>query len=300
MANAPCFANSWTDSTVAGVTTNAIIDLTNRLIPTAGASIPGNGLVVGSEAGVSAPVWPIPVSVSSFDVLRTIIQKPNSVPVSDWNSASFNTCDSSGNWLAGIGLGNLLDTGPRKTSLSRGLAGVWPTAATYYGVHAAHFGSPPFPSPLSQVSYSTNGVCAGPNLEPGCCPPDPSIDARLNQIITYLQFLMNHQQTGASTGWVDGVRHVGVTGAGHLDFVGKATAVRAEVTTVPPSVSIVTGDPTFYWDLGFITPLAIDIPLRGQRLVFNPEIFAMPPQATGVSWSLTAGAVADLIELEPA
>jgi hypothetical protein len=103
-----------------------------------------------------------------------------------------------------------------------------------------------------------------------------------------------------STSWVDGVRHDNLSGAGHLELVDAATAVRVEVSVVPPGVSLTPGDPNFFWDMGFITPLAIDVPLRGQRLVFNPEIFLIPPQTTGVAWSIPAGGIISIIELLPA
>jgi hypothetical protein len=72
-----------------------------------------------------------------------------------------------------------------------------------------------------------------------------------------------------------------------------------EISTIPPGIDVHPGDPQFYFDLGFITPIAVNVPLRGQRLVFNPQSFALPQFADGLAWTLPVGAVINLVELLP-
>lgn len=153
-------------------------------------------------------------------------------------------------------------------------------------------------SPWSVSSTLAYTCGAGPNVPVvPCCPPDPSTEIRLNQMF---QLLVNLQLGGSSqelTSWTDGIRHTGLRDTGRLVMSPGAVGARCEVTFVPPQTQILPGNPNFHWNLGFITPIALDVPLRGQRLVFNPQSFAFPVQADGVSWTLLNGAVMNLVEL---
>lgn len=141
--------------------------------------------------------------------------------------------------------------------------------------------------------------CAGGNAPAqDCCPPDPTTNALLVQIRNLIENLQ--LSTGApATSWKDGVRHTALGDRGHFVLGKGAVGVRAELTTIPVTSPPHTGDPTYYYDLGFITPMAIDVPLRGQRLLFNPQSFALPQFTDGVAYTFLNGTRGDLVELLP-
>lgn len=132
-----------------------------------------------------------------------------------------------------------------------------------------------------------------------CCPPDPLLEQRLDQMQGWLNAIWNELVGSKSLKWTDGTRHTGVSGAGSFPLVGPAVAVRAEVTRLPDNPQILPGDPTFYWNMGFITPLANDTPLRGSRLVFARQSFELPAVTDGLAYTLLDGTIVDLVEQLP-
>lgn len=140
--------------------------------------------------------------------------------------------------------------------------------------------------------------CVGASVATPCCPPDPTTNALLVQIKNLIERLSTASGAPA-TAWRDGPRHTGLGDRGHFVLGKGAVGVRAELTTIPVTSPPHVGDPTFYYDLGFITPTAIDVPLRGQRVLFNPQSFALPQFADGVAYTFLNGARGDLVELLP-
>jgi hypothetical protein len=157
-----------------------------------------------------------------------------------------------------------------------------------------------------QTDWSVGGTfryyCnANPNTpRVDCCPPDPLVDQKLNLVINLLRTLpTSGGGTSPPTSWTDGIRHGNLSGSGSVLLSPQATGVRAEVVTFPLGQRVQPGQPDFYWELGFITPSVLGSPLRGQRLVFAPQSFALPQFTDTVEWTLPAGAVVDLVELLP-
>jgi hypothetical protein len=149
-----------------------------------------------------------------------------------------------------------------------------------------------------ELSYTCT---ANPPNEPvvPCCPPDPGLELRINQILEIVSTLTSSSGSSPPTSWHDGTRHQALTGSGRLQLATAAVGARVEISTIPPGIDVHPGDPQFYFDLGFITPIAVNVPLRGQRLVFNPQSFALPQFADGLAWTLPVGAVINLVELLP-
>jgi hypothetical protein len=147
-----------------------------------------------------------------------------------------------------------------------------------------------------EVSYTCGGV--NTPVVP-CCPPDPTVEIKLNQILDILLNLHTSPPGSIIDQWQDGARHSNLSGAGHTALARTAVGVRVEVNSIPPGIDVHPGDPAFYFDMGFLTPLAEGSPLRGQRIVFNPQSFELSPFADSVAWTLPAGVVIDLVELLP-
>jgi hypothetical protein len=98
-------------------------------------------------------------------------------------------------------------------------------------------------------------------------------------------------------GLVDGTRHTGLAGGGSLTFVDNAKAVRVEITDLPAGWPQVAQVPPYLWSAGFVTPLAEDVPMRGQRLIYEKQTFPLLPQATGLAWQLPPQLIVDIVEL---
>jgi hypothetical protein len=131
-----------------------------------------------------------------------------------------------------------------------------------------------------------------------CCPPDPLLEQKLEEILQLLAQLHLSPPSGPSS-WTDGQRHPNLSNAGTVTLAGSPIGVRAEMRVPPTGVQIDPGSPTFYWDAGFITPIAVGSPLRGGRLVFNPQSYTLPDFTDQIGYTLKHGTVIDLVELLP-
>ena len=145
--------------------------------------------------------------------------------------------------------------------------------------------------------------CQNPNLaiQP-CCPPDEVTNNTLNAILNIaLHISENAGAAGAPTpiGWHDGAIHSALANAGSFPINAAAMAIRVTMTTPPSGTHIDPGNPTFYWDAGFITPIALTSPLRGQRLVFANETMQLPEFTDSIGYTLLHGTVVTITELLP-
>jgi hypothetical protein len=130
-----------------------------------------------------------------------------------------------------------------------------------------------------------------------CCPPDPMLEQYLRLIVQLLQGI---HVTQPSTAWTDGAVHSGLSGSGSFAFAGKPTGIRFNVTTPPSAPVIIPGNPNFYWNMGFVTPIGNATPLRGWRLVYLAESFILPVYADSCGYTLLHGTLANATELLPA
>lgn len=144
--------------------------------------------------------------------------------------------------------------------------------------------------------------CAGSGptqLTQPCCPPDPILEYKLNQVLNVVLNLTSSSTTNPPISWHDGVRHTGLRGAGSFLIDATAIGVRWEVTTPPQGVNVDPGNPDFYWDMGFWTPYALTSPMRGGRLVFLKQSVELPEFTDQIGYTLKHGTVTDAVELLP-
>lgn len=141
----------------------------------------------------------------------------------------------------------------------------------------------------------------GPNqLTVACCPPDPLVNQYLQVILNIVSNLYTAPAGAPSTSWTAGTAHTGISGTGSFNIAKGVTAIRAQFTTIPSAIRATPGTPTFYWDLGFVTPLAMTYPLRSLRTVFSTQDMPLPIQSDAVAYTFPEGVVVTLIELLPA
>lgn len=151
------------------------------------------------------------------------------------------------------------------------------------------------------MNWSINiwGNCAGDGVSSPCCPPDPLVDIRLTQIIDLLKTIQPITPVNPPTSWKDGIRHNNLGDSGQIVLAPGAVGCRVEVNSIPSTSPPHPGDPVYYYNLGFITPMADAVPLRGQRLLFNPQSFTLPQFADSFAYTLLKGTNINLVELLP-
>lgn len=153
--------------------------------------------------------------------------------------------------------------------------------------------------PVGDVRLSIQTWCGtSPGLPSSCCPPDSSLMNGIQNLQDMIKRIAFTHGAGP-TSYVDGVTHTGLSGAGSFVLSGDALGVRVTMTTLPTGTPVLAGDPTFYWDAGFITPIAAGSPLRGTRLVFTPQTMLIPLVADSIGYTLLHGTVVSVTELLP-
>jgi hypothetical protein len=169
---------------------------------------------------------------------------------------------------------------------------VWSGNVTYLGCS-----NPTTPYVPPVVISPPSNIPNPPALPTGCTTDQ--LCAKLTYIEQELDVLARLLARNPTLKWKDGAIHSNLRDSGRISLAPGALGVRAVITTVPTGPYVAPGDPPFHYDLGFITPLALGVALRGQRLVFNPQDFALPAQADGVAYTLLHGTVMNLVELIP-
>lgn len=138
--------------------------------------------------------------------------------------------------------------------------------------------------------------CGASALNTPCCPPDPLLDQRLNQIVGLLNQIYNSLGVGPDT-YTPGPVHTALSGEQSF-LLSKGTVALKVVATSDLSGFFTHQQlPTYYFSLGFLTPVAIGTPLRGSRLIYGQQIYPLQPETDQVYLSLAAGVVVNVTEL---
>ena len=150
---------------------------------------------------------------------------------------------------------------------------------------------------VGQVSFTCSS--APPNaLVMPCCPPDPLIDGKLDQLLGLVTALYN-RQTGALTQYRKGTLHTALSGAGTLT-VNDLVGVQVSIDT-PPAGLVQGGNPPYLFDQGWLSILTGDGMIQEQRLTRTHQLWLpeLMPLATTFGYYLNSGVVADVTELLP-
>lgn len=128
-----------------------------------------------------------------------------------------------------------------------------------------------------------------------CCPPDPILHATLLQI---LQLATLMQRNLAPFAYVAGASHAGLTGNGALT-IPSCLGVRVTLTTIPTWVGVEAGDPTEYFEAGWLSWGDSTGFAAREFLSHNPQL-SFPAEAaryTRIGYTLAPGVVATIQEL---
>lgn len=150
----------------------------------------------------------------------------------------------------------------------------------------------------STGSWAVDVYCA--DQKPGvqqspCCPPDPVLTARVNQILDMVTLI---QRQAVPFGYVSGTSHSGLTGNGSFSVSGLL-GCKVDMTTIPSSYGSAVGTPTEHFDLGFVTFSTPDGYPSSLRLEHQPSFF-LPARCgayTALAYTLAPGVVATITEL---
>jgi hypothetical protein len=157
--------------------------------------------------------------------------------------------------------------------------------------------APPYSGTLtSEVVMYCSGQSPATPASP-CCPPDPSLEYRLQQLIGMVSAIYSALPSNPSS-YADSTVHAGLSGNGTVTLQSAALALRVNITTDPNALGVTPGSPDYLYDRGFIVPVINGAPVAGNtRLQFNPQFYPLPSLTEQVGYSLHPGVVATITEL---
>lgn len=297
-SNQPCFSGNTTDDNPVPASGNVVHDLTNALLPTSGASIATTHMDIDGTTGLPGVAWPIPANISEIVATTSAVAFDATLSGGNTMAVAWNTFDSSGNLIDAQNIGQAISTVNNNQSfLARG-GPVWNSSATYYAIASmsqhitGHVGND------QSITISTTCTCNGAALQEGCCPPDPSIEAKLDQIIGLVTSLYQGAPT-ALTSYAAGTVHTGLSGDGTQAISSDCIAVQVEITTDPGFYGQEAGFSNYLFDRGYIVPvIGVFGPIAGlSRLVYAEQMFVLPALTDSIGYSLSAGVVVTITEL---
>lgn len=156
----------------------------------------------------------------------------------------------------------------------------------------------------STITYTANHTvyCNGQNpliVTQPCCPPDQTTSVLLQQILTLEQEIYQGLLAPLRS-YSESTVHANLTSGGTVQLGAKTVAVRVNITTDNSNFGSLPGDPTYLLDRGFIVPVTLEAPIRAQtRLVYNPQLYQLPPLTEAIGYYLSTGVTASITELTP-
>jgi hypothetical protein len=268
-----------------GTNPSPVSDLSPQLLPQSGVPV-----TVSPLSGYSTLAYPVPAGANNITLTG--------------NPSQSDSCGSMGLYFFSSATGHpLIDFqqlawnrtgGPQTFTLP-----LPPSGAAYWvvvGDACAIVGFPP-QTWAYQLTYFCTSTAPGLPA-PDCCPPDPILMAQLQVIIN----LLNGLQIGSSppplTALVETAVHSGLHDGGSILLRGDTIWVKVTITTDNPALPVGAGVPPYLFSRGFIVPIALEGPIRTNvRLVYNPQLYELPPLADSIGYQLGVGIIATLTEL---
>lgn len=144
--------------------------------------------------------------------------------------------------------------------------------------------------------------CSGQSptgVNSSCCPPDPTVQFYLNQILGLSTYISQHLASGAlPPTYTKGAVHAGLTGTGTIPITGLF-GMLVQVTTGIPTSPQLPGVPPYEWSVGWMSVLTPDGMLDEIRLTRQAQVWAsgLFPFANEFGYQLNAGFTATFTEL---
>jgi hypothetical protein len=247
----------------------------------------GHKSLLGTVASDGSMALGLPLPIGAATVVYTVTRTDGATPDS---STSFNVLfgDTTTHTTFGAALHSQIG------SALQVFTQPIPAGAKYFavgGIHD-HVGTWTNTMQVSVDIYCGGGP--GQTQQP-CCPPDPSLNGRLNLILDAVTLL---QRQLAPFAYISSTAHAGLSGAGSIAVQGLL-GVKVDVTTIPTPLGREGTNPTEYFDMGFITFGTADGWPTSLRIDHSPALL-MPPRAsvyTDLEYDLHPGVVVTITEL---
>lgn len=145
----------------------------------------------------------------------------------------------------------------------------------------------------SSMEAFCGGDAPGGTIQP-CCPPDAATQATLDAILS-LTTLIQRQLAPFAT--VHGTAHTGLSGTGQFAVQG-ILGLAVDVTTAPPRLGTVFGDPTSIFGAGWITVGTADGWSSRAFITSDPFLLQpVAPNVTLVGYSIPADVTVTITEI---
>lgn len=140
------------------------------------------------------------------------------------------------------------------------------------------------------------GAVPGTTTSP-CCPADQYTQGVLQQLLMQMQLLQRYL---LPFGTIASTAHTGLTNQGTITVEGLA-GVKVAVTTMPGSLGQEISEPTYFFDVGFLSVENTDGLIQQTRITSANQVWTprLMGTASKIGYSLHPGVVVTLTELKP-
>jgi hypothetical protein len=143
-----------------------------------------------------------------------------------------------------------------------------------------------------------DSFCTDTGLPTGTttCPPDPTILALLEQVLSLVTII---QRQSVPFAYIPGTVHGPLSGSGEITFSDIVLGLKIVVSNIDSTVGIDTGDPDRLFDVGFVSVGDADGFWCNQRVVTQNQLYfpKFAGSATRLGWTLTSNAQLTITEL---
>jgi hypothetical protein len=296
--NAGCFDNTFSVSALNPSSGFVATDITNKLLPTTGVSASVTDAVIDGRTSQAILMWEIPPGITGITFKYAVVQQDPGytggahleVDICFGSETSSGQCNS----LVSCSSPPFSSSFP----VEPGSPFYWPSGSTYYAVVSTVTHDAGATGVTEAITVEMIGACSGPAL--GCCPPpptDPNISSRLDQIYGLLTTIYSMIPEPVTT-YVAGTVHSGLSGGANLSLDVNTIAILVVIDTLPSNYGLVVGFPNTYFNVGWLTPTNDEGPTAGIRISRATETFELPQATSAVDYSLPAGQIITITELQ--
>ncbi len=226
--------------------------------------------VTAPYTGGSTNAYTIPTGATNITI--TISHSTGSTPGPNSRLYWFN---SSGTTVTST---SLFDYTSTSTDPAPRVVAVIPSGAVSWNIEVGSYYAGPstYQTTSWSLSFEVSFFCPGSptgSVATPCCPPDPILQAKLDQILALLTAL----GVPALTSYAESTVHAGLTGSGNFALTASTIAVKVAITaTAPGTVGIETGDPDRYFEAGVITFSTAEGNFQSVPIQHTPQVIAGP------------------------
>lgn len=165
-----------------------------------------------------------------------------------------------------------------------------PAAATKWNARTSHPGAPNGPVDITVVVQTYCGGSVNQLRQP-CCPPDPGLMSKLDQVA---ELLLLVQRQGVPFAYVPGLTYSSLSGQGVISFTDPILRLRVNLTTLPGWYGLAEGSPDRLFDVGWIALGTADGMQSPRPITNTPFLLQVPGDITRIGYSFGVGVEATI------